>query len=265
MSEFPRNDLEAAMQHAAEDAALRPQFYSALLDSTIYVIGDAQTDMHRDEFRISAGDTLTLASFTFEDGEPYIPFFTSLEALTESVSGEVSYMSFKARELFDSTRGNSFVLNPGQPLAKEFTPEEITGMLEGRPEPDITERQLDAGTEVHIGQPADYPVDMVDALTRLFSRHGIVRRAYLAQLLVPEKETEQLSLLVALDIDGEPEKTYRDMEIVIADTAPPGRPVDITLLTGGDNFVDNYFQTADVAPFYERSWGQRLKGFFVRG
>jgi len=85
------------------------------------------------EFRISGGDTLSLASFEFDDGQPFIPFFTSLDALTETVSGEAGYLSLQARKLMESTRGNSLVLNPGHEIAKEFTPEEVSRLLGSGP------------------------------------------------------------------------------------------------------------------------------------
>jgi len=264
MTEFPRNDLETAMQQAAEDPVARPDFYSALLEARIYVIGDANTDLPDGEFRIAAGDTLSLANFEFEDGQPYIPFFTSLDALNEAVAGETRYLSIGARELLDSTRGNFLVLNPGQDIEKEFTPEEITSLLDDTPISGNGEYKLDTTQDVQIGQPSDEPVALIEALTRLFARYGAVKRAYFAQMLV-EGEDKPLSLLVALEIDGDIGRLFRDLEIVIPDTTAPDRPVDVVLLGEADSLVDKYFETTDIAPFYERSWGQRLKGFFVRG
>jgi len=264
MTDFPRNDLETAMQLAADDPVARPDFFVALLDARIYVIGDANTDLPDGEFRILEGDTLSVANFSFEDGQPYIPFFTSLEALNEAVSGETKYLSIGTRELLDSTRGNFLVLNPGQDIAKEFTPEEITSLLDGTPISSNGEYKLDENATVQIGQPAEEPVELIEALTRLFSRHSSVKRALLAQMLVEDKD-KPLSLVIALDVDGNTDNLLRDLEIVVPDTAPADRPVDIVFLGEANSLVDNYFQTSDVAPFYERSWGQRLKGFFVRG
>ncbi|PIW27918.1 MAG: hypothetical protein COW29_10380 [Rhodobacterales bacterium CG15_BIG_FIL_POST_REV_8_21_14_020_59_13] len=74
MTEFPRNELEAALQQAAEDPVARPDFFNLLLDATIYVIGKTDAGLPAGEFRISGGDTLSLASFEFDDGQPFIPF-----------------------------------------------------------------------------------------------------------------------------------------------------------------------------------------------
>jgi SseB protein C-terminal domain/SseB protein N-terminal domain len=263
MTEFPRNDLETAMLQAADDPVARPDFYAALLQAKIYVIGDVSTDLPDGEFRISEGDTISLANFEFEDGQPYIPFFTSLDALNEAVSGETPYLSIGTRELLDSTRGNFLVLNPGQDIAKEFTPEEITHLLDGTPVSGTGEYQLDRDVQVQIGQPAEEPVELIDALTRLFSRHGAVKRAFYAQMLV-EAQEKPLSLVVALDADGSVDRLIGDMQMVIPDTAPDGLPVDVVLLGQADSLVDSYFQTTEIPPFYERSWGQRLRGFFVR-
>lgn len=264
MTEFPRNKLEKALQDAADDPVARPDFFNLLLDAQIYVIGEADSGLPEEDFRIREGDTLSLASFEFEDGRPYIPFFTSLEALTETVVGETGYLSIRGRELLESTRGNYLVLNPGQEIAKEFTPGEVTRLLDGTRLPGQGEYTLAENTEVQLGPPVDIPVEMVEALTRLFARHSTVRRAFLTQMRIPERDDDPLSLLVALETDGKTDAVLRAMEIVIASTAAPERPVDAVLLGNGSGFVDQYIAESGIEPFYARSWGQRLKGFFVR-
>jgi len=121
---------------------------------------------------------------------------------------------------------------------------------------------LEENAEVHLGQPTDIPVEMIEALTPLFSRHSQVKRAFLTQMRVPAKD-EPLSLLVGLEVDGKIDAVLCAMEIVISSTAESDRTVDVVLLGEGGGFVDKYIETSGIEPFYARNWGQRLKGFFV--
>lgn len=262
MNDFPRNALEHALQMAATDPAARPDFFDLLLESKIYVIGHADSPVRGDTITIAAGDTLSLANWTRDDGQPYIPFFTSLEALQQSVSGETSYLSFKTRELFDSTRGSHLVLNPGQDFGKEFLPVEIDNLLDLGTSAPVEARVHRAGTPVKLGEPKDYPVELVEGLTRLFGRHGAIHRAYIA-LMQDSSLDESFSLLVGLELDAELDLERIGLGHICAEYAPAGMPVDLMIMRPDDDGPSRYFRE-ETEPFYERSWGQRLKSFLIR-
>lgn len=262
MDDFPRNDLERALQQAASDPAARSDFLNLLLDSRIFVIGHSDSPTKGDSITISAGDTLSLANWTNEDGQSYIPFFTSLEALQQSISGETGYLSFKARELFYTARGSHLFLNPGQAYGKEFLPNEIDNLLDLGTSTPVESRTHQAETPVKLGEPSEYPVALVEGLTRLFSRHGAIHRAYIA-LMEDSSADQPFSLLVGLELDGQLDLERIGLGHVCAEYAAPGLPVDVMIMREEDDGPSRYFRE-EATPFYERSWGQRLKGFLIR-
>ncbi|MEE2524886.1 enhanced serine sensitivity protein SseB C-terminal domain-containing protein [Hyphobacterium sp. HN65] len=263
MDDFPRNDLERALQLAATDPAARADFLEMLLESRIYVLGHANSPASGDEITISAGDTLSLANWTHEDGQSYIPFFTSLEALQQSISGESGYLSFKARELFDTTRGSHLFLNPGQDFGKEFLPGEVDNLLDHGTSTPVETRVHRAETPVQLGEPKEYPVELVEGLTRLFARHGAIQRAYIA-LMQDSSADQPFSLLVGLELDGNVDLERIGLGHICAEYAPQGLPVDAMIMRPDDDGPSRYFREASD-PFYERSWGQRLKSFLIHG
>jgi hypothetical protein len=262
MDPFPRNELEYALSQAASDAASRSVFFKLVLGSRIFAIGHAPDSPADQPFRIAAGDTLSLEHWTGADGQTYIPFFTSLDALQQSVERQVSYLAILGRELFDSTRGKSLILNPGQPHGHAFSPRDIERLLATGDVAPVAAQPHDATPPVEIGQPKDYPVALIEGLTRLFARHGAIRRAYIA--LMKDSSTDRpFSLLLGLDLDGELDLQSTGLGHVTADHAPDGLPVDILVLSETEDGPSRYFRE-QAQPFYERRWGQRLMAFFVR-
>ncbi|WP_420432589.1 enhanced serine sensitivity protein SseB C-terminal domain-containing protein [Hyphobacterium sp.] len=262
MDEFPRNDIEHALQAAASDPAAQAEFLAKLLDSRIYVIGHVPGARVNESIAIAAGDTLSIEHWTGQDGQSYVPFFTSLDALRQSVDRKIGYLSIKGRELFDSTRGRRLVLNPGSAWSWDFQPNEI-GLLLDRGSGAFDRSYVhDAAPPVEIGQPRDYPAALVEGLTRLFARQAAVRRAYIA-LMKDSSSDQPFSLLLGLDLDGEIDLQAIGMSHVTAEYAPDELPVDVLILGNGDDDPSRYFRE-QAEPFYERSWGQRLKTFLVR-
>mgnify|MGYP003111808593 CR=1 FL=1 len=262
MDEFPRNDIEHALQAAASDPAARAEFFEKLLDSRIYVIGYIPNRPTNGNIAISAGDTLSLEHWTGENGQSYIPFFTSLEALQSAVDRKVGYLSFKGRELFDSTRGSQLVLNPGDAQCKAFRPDEVERLLDRGSGVADRSQVHEAKPPVEIGEPRDYPVALVEGMTRLLSRHAAVRRAYIA-LMKDSSSDQPFSLLLGLDLDGEIDLQAIGLGHVTAECAPKDLPVDVLVLADDEDGPSRYFRE-QAEPFYERSWGQRLKAFLVR-
>jgi hypothetical protein len=234
-----------------------------LLDARIYVIAQVRETRDTSDFSIKAGDTLSLAHWTGEDGAAFIPFFSSLEALQQSVEGEVGYLTFSARELFASTRGKQLVLNPGQPQGKVFLPPEIDALLTQGIAAPVAPAAHEAEPPVEIGVPADYPVELVEGLTRLFAQHGAIKRAYLA-LLKDSSARQPFSLLVGLELDKPIDLQSIGIGHVTTAYAPDTMPVDILVLDETEDDGPSRYFREQAEPFYERSWGQRLRAFFVR-
>ncbi|MCC4609202.1 enhanced serine sensitivity protein SseB C-terminal domain-containing protein [Xanthomonas campestris pv. zinniae] len=257
--DVPKNPLEEALARAADEPASRPDFYRALLDSEIFVIG--YTDAPGDgQGTIPAGAKLSLVNFEKSDGAPFIPFFTSLEALRSVLRDESRYVAMPSRSFFEITRGATLVLNPGVSYGKEFFPREIDALLTAGVNHIADQRVVEKETKVILGQPAKYPIRMVGSLSKLFGKHPNVRAAYLCLMHDPAASSAP-TLLVGIEGDGELGVAIREAGAIAVDTVPSGEMVDLTRVQRGDAGLSSYFIDS-VKPFYERSWTARIRSIF---
>jgi len=247
MTDDAVNELELLLMRAVNDQAERPAFYSKLLESDVFIIGYTDAEPEGGVFR--EGEKLSVMHWQKQDGTSFIPFFSSLETLRAALDSEQPYVVLPARTLFKKVKGVSLILNPASNFGKEFFPNEIEALLETGLNHAPQHRVVEESTEVLLGQPAEYPTAMVDALTRLLAKHSEVKAAYLCLKHDPSQPSP--SLVVGLD--GEDvERAMQEAGLVAAETAPPGMPVDFTRVTPDDAGLGAYFR-ASVDPFYERS------------
>lgn len=262
MEQFEENELELALRLAADEPGHRPNFYTALLDAQVFVICPPGPKEHG-IVDLQAGDKVSIVNWERPDGTPVIPFFTSLPALQRAIEDEVSYMAFPTRDLFQMTMGATLFLNPKSDYGKEFFPQEIETLLSSGVNQAAEQRVVQKETKVLLGQPAKYPSRMVSSLTTLFAKHANVKSAYLTLMHDPSVD-EKPHLLVGVEVDGNIEKVMREAGTVAAESCDTGEPVDLYLVTPEDSGLSSYFRR-EVKPFYERSWGGKLKSLFGIG
>jgi hypothetical protein len=255
------NPLESALRLAANDPSHRPAFFAELLSSTVFIIGSSEGS-HTSR-TLEAGEKVSIQSWQKTDGTPVIPFFSSLGTLRKAINEESNYLSLPARALFDLTRGATLMLNPKSDYGKEFFPQEIEALLvEGVnrvPEQRVTKK----ATQVLLGQPANYPNEMLNSLTSYFTKKSKVKAAYLALMHDPAV-SEKPSLVIGISTEGNADQIVKEAGVVAGDSAPPGEAVDIMVVTEGETGLSEYFRKS-VTPFYERTWGGRLKAFLGVG
>lgn len=257
----PSNDLERALMLATNDPASRSDFYKALMVSDVYVIGFTDTD-GEGTTTIPAGEKLSIVNWEKNDGTPVIPFFTSLEALQLALQEESKFVALPAKSFFEMTLGSFLVLNPASAYGKEFFPNEIEALLESGMNQMPTTRVVQKETKVLLGQPANFPSEMVSALTALLAKHSVVKAAYLC-LMHDASASEKPSLVVGFEGEGDLTQAMKEAGSVAADTAPNGELVDFAVLNRGDSGLSEYMFKS-VKPFYERTWGVKLRSLFSR-
>lgn len=247
---FPDNPLEAALHQAATEPAARPGFYRCLMASDVFIIG--RTDRPGDGSKtLEAGATLSIAHMQKPDGTPFIPFFSSLEALSQVLREEAGYVSMPARDFFEMTRGSTLILNPGLDYGKEFFANETEALLATGMNHATTERIVQQATKVLLGQPANPPSGMVTSLSKLLAKHRNIVAAYLC-LMQDDAADAPPVLVVGIEGEGDLAAAMREAGAVAADTAPRGEPVDFVVVQRGDGGISAYFLES-VEPFYRRS------------
>ncbi|EPF15249.1 enhanced serine sensitivity protein SseB [Cedecea davisae] len=253
MSE-PKNELETLLEQAANEPAHRPAFFRTLLESTVWVPGNAAEGE-----AIDADSAVELQHWEKEDGTSVIPFFTSLEALQEAVSHEQAFVVMPVRTLFEMTLGEALFLNAKLPTGKEFTPNEISHLVSAESDPLSQQEVLEGGASLLLSEVADPPAQMVDSLTTLFKNLKTVKRAFICS--IKEQADEEPNLLIGIEAEGcEIEAIIRQAGSVATDTLPGDEPVDICQVVEGEKGI-SHFMIAHITPFYERRWGSFLRDF----
>jgi hypothetical protein len=159
------NPLESSLAAAADNPARRPDFYQTLLESQVFVIGHTKQGPAAGEYVAQPGEKMSLANWQKADGTIFIPFFGSMESLQRALKTPAGYVQLPARALFEMTRGSTLILNPGLPYGKEFFPAEIQALLSTGVNKQTETRVVAEHTRVRLGQPANYPTAMVEALS----------------------------------------------------------------------------------------------------
>jgi hypothetical protein len=254
------NLLEVALARAASDPASRPEFYKLLLESEVFVIG--HTDAGKEgSIEVPAGAKLSIVNWQKQDGSSFIPFFSSINSLQNALKEEANFVAMPARSFFEATRGATLVMNPASNHGKEFFPHEIEALLATGLNHTATRRTIDKAATVLLGQPAKYPSEMVASLTRFLAKHPTVQAAYLCLMQDPAADQ---SLVVGFLGDGDLSAAMREAGAVAADTAMPGTPVDFVEIKRGEKGIGSYFLES-VQPFYQRSFGTKLRSMFAPG
>lgn len=254
MVESP-NALELLLAKATVDPASRPAFYKALLEAEIFVVGFTDP-LIEGRATIPEGAKISIEGWTKNDGTLATPFFTSLEALHRAHKVETRFVAMPARSFFELTRGSFLVLNPMSPHGKEFLPEEVTALLETGMNSKPVTRVIEKETKVLLGQPADYPGELVSSLSKILTRHPQVKAAYLCLMHDPERD-EKPVLVIGLEGDGNLRDAISEAGAVATET----KPIDFTVLKRGEKGISEYMFES-VTPFYERTWGIKLRSLF---
>ena len=256
-----QNDLERSLQLAANEPAHRPEFYQILLRSSIYVLGSAGKSGN--SRTLAAGSKIGITHWQKNDGTQVIPFFSSLATLKKSIDTEQPFLELTAKALFEMTPGKTLCLNPKSPQGKEFTPEEIRHLLADGLGQKPVQRTVGKETKVLLGQPTQYPTQMVDSLSKLLSKHSNVTRAYVA--LMHDTSIDKVPhLVVGIEGDGDIDLVLRQAVSVAGDTAPDAGEVDLCRVSASDPGLSQYFLT-QAKPFYERKKATTLSSYLDLG
>jgi hypothetical protein len=221
--------LEALLRQASEEAAWRPAFYRQLLDSRVLVILPDETMVQH----VARPDRVHFVQWKRIDGTAAIPFFSSARAFFEAVPHGAKCLALDTRQLLELTRGAILHLNPYSEFNLEVMPSDVDTLLSNGalvvPEPFT----LESNRQVSFRRVVNPPVPLLDALTLLYSQLPQVQNAYLASVTGLYDDARE-SLLLGLDVDGDPEPVVRDSGLVIRDTYHGPYDLDIVRLKPGD-------------------------------
>ena len=138
---FPTNELERCLMQAASNVFARKDFYQKLLWNQLFVLTSDRSGFE-EETKILETDT-TVHFVVFENG--HIPVFTSKNRIFDKgvIKKEVTYIALKGQDLFETTKGATFILNPYSDYGKELIPEEIENLMNGTIYHQIDKAEID--------------------------------------------------------------------------------------------------------------------------
>jgi len=242
---IPENELERALVKAVKNPAATADFYRLLLESDLLVMGTAQGQEGATEvFALAPGNNLNLVT-GLKDGHRYLPVFSSMLRMQEYVKQECKYLSINGRALLDLVRGAPVILNPASEYGKELTAEQV-GQLLG---PSRSQQTM-------VGK-AEYPMTLVEALSRVFAADALVESARMIQVTFADRAQEPHPLV---GIEASPAIDFRKLVDAIqqeAEQAAPGTVFDVHRMdrAAPNNVTEALLQ---AEPFYVRGARQKL-------
>ena len=248
----PTNELERLLLQAARDPAVRPHFYHTLLDSQLFVLVPPNTGPHG-ERTLAKNENVSLV--TWKNGEKNIvPMFTSLSLLQQTIkpAGQTTdYLSLKGKDLFGMLGNGTIpaVLNPNCPAGKEFLVQEMHDLASGKFFEPATPQVVEKQRKILLGQPAEYPHQLVEILTRCLSSQPQVEAAYLAQIADPAAGVPP-HLIFSIKIQGDIDPVMHQLVMITRESVGPNKIVDFTVFGRGGG-LDDYF-LKQTRPFYQR-------------
>ncbi len=241
------NRLETSLRIASTEPAHRAEFYRDLLGEKLVVLTD-KTALPAGVQTLEEDTNVRIA--TLPDGK--IPVFTSTPKIFDKgvIKTEVPYLEMKGEDLFNLAKGATFILNPYSDYGKELLPGELESLLNGTILTDNHRKiTVKKDTEVQIGQPADYPTDIVNSLKALFAKKTSVQAAYLGWIYNPS-EAEPPHLIFALDIEGETQSITDEAGYTAYQLSPPNTLIDIIQIDDKGGLSDYFLK--QTTPFYTR-------------
>ena len=104
--------------------------------------------------------------------------------------------------------------------------------------------KIEPGTPVQLGEPKEYPIDLMASLINHFSTEPLVNAAYLRMM----QQNGQQSYLIVVDFVGNMEETFN----AISEVAKPylDDEIQLTMLPFSMEFGRNAVKGAE--PFYKK-------------
>lgn len=241
------NIIETTLRKASTEPAYRAEFYKKLLSEKLIVLTD-KTNLPEGVQTVQENTNINLA--TLPDGR--IPVFTSTSKIFDKgvIKAQVPFLEMKGEDLLKLATGATFILNPYSDYGKELLPDEIKSLLKGTILTD-NHRQItiEKETPVQIGQPANYPTEMVNSLKTLFKNRPSVKAAYLGWIFTPSSN-EPPHLIFALDIENDKQSITNEAGVTLEQYRNANEIIDfIQLETSGG--LSDYFLN-QTKPFYVR-------------
>lgn len=253
----PENDIERMLVRARTEAAARPAFLRALMDTQVFqvLVADCGPLAPGPDGKITipAGAKLTMPSATHGE-QKLIPFFTAPSRARIWFTGDHLVAPDKTRDLFGRFPDEPFMLNPGSDCGKEFTPHEVKRLLDGHFEEGPQTQIIQKPEQVLLAHPKETPTDLIAALAGELGALKSVRAAFL-MLAMRAGQSEQ-SWMLGVDHDGSWQDVRAAIGRALASDVLRGRMLDAMALD--DSSISSTLRTGMPITAAKRGLFQKL-------
>ncbi|WMJ22904.1 enhanced serine sensitivity protein SseB [Paludicola sp. MB14-C6] len=247
-SELTNDELNAVLNDICEEVAMNAYFLSVIkMENDPIQNGDGTAVFQQDT-------TISFPMLTTETGASYYPVFIDWEELSkwDEVKGtqpNTLILSFDdyAAMVIDKQNGHGIVVNP---FSDNFVIDRDL-LIHLRRIKQITqtghaEMTVEKDTTVHLGEPANYPIDMINAIKKAVKHDKDINTMWLRLM---EKDSE-LSYLVIVGFEGDRKKAFS----LISNAASPYlNNMYLDMVPFKDTFGSQAVE--GVEPFYQRKNG----------
>jgi hypothetical protein len=232
---------------AIEEPSRRFQFYKALVELELVVIGSVTDD-----------ETLNL-KYIEEDGELILPVFTSWEKFDAIINSEYPYVKIPVELLLEMAGTDiPWVLNPFTGLSKKILSEELETMKDGRILHYFFEQLSDEEKEgILTEQIVELPEGVMERLRSCLKKFPSVRKAYLVNVYDSSAARRPFPL-VGLDVDDFEEGLTQ--EVFGAINQRVEQRVEVMILVDAIPLARSIVK--DTRPFYFRESLEEFRTMF---
>ena len=196
------------------------------------------------------GAQIGFPCLSLKDGEPIQPFFTDWEELRKwepFKTGDVSTNVMPFEQIYAMASGNkgSIVINPfGDPILIPFDMLDHISKVKESQKPTVEQKVVQKDTRIQIGQPKDYPQEMVDSISTYAKTVSEIEALWLFLMM---KEGEK-SFLIVVDAQGDPRRFFQNIANEAVPYLPKGMFID--MVPANEGFGKEV--SADAEPFYRK-------------
>lgn len=242
-----QNEVERALLAASQDEGRFGEFLVALAGAELYVPHPGGSG---EEGEPVEGEELVLPLVEHE-GRTYVPVFTSMAQFRLGAPHDMPHVRLRTEGLVaEWPEEHGMAVNPGGEIGVALEAADVRALA--RPEAVVSAQRFGAGTRLLLGEPAEEPGALLDAVSQACDELGTVVAAYRALMAVEgEEDTPQIVIGLELDRGVDPDAAFGVVGGRVAAAATG--PFAFVVVDETDLSPVARFMLLETDPFFRRS------------
>jgi len=252
--EETKKTIEEYLNEGRADVAKRPAFYRALWAAELWVVGviEGPTAVNEQGEDVALEGAEVKVSFFEVEGRQVLPCFSSQGLFEQVIPEHQPSVVLTGEDVFKLVpEGVEVMLNPFTETGKSFPAHEIRALRAGVL---FRERPTADGEEIALGQPKEYPEELVATIKTYLADQPAVKRAYLAYAYV-KSTGEAPHPLIGLELSASNTQPFADLmlelhQLTYEQFGQAGW-IDVFELKAGATDAVSKYLLEETTPFFE--------------